>query len=280
MTRDDLRDTPDRFAACLAVLFPIEGGYSNRSKKADPGGATNMGVTWKTYDAWRRSKGLPTQDVRKITREEAAAIYREWYWDAVWADRLPPGIDLCAFDLSVNSGAGTAIKLLQRTLGVPADSHLGPVTLGTLQQLGDVEVKSFIRAYVETRRQFGRSLRNYPDNPGWEPRWDNIERHALVMAGESKQTIPRPPAPLPDPDQQAAATGKAIAEDPKPPVGTAIVLALGGAGGTAKGIAAAFTKIAAGTSPILAFLSEETIVLGLVMLVGGLFTWRWRKAHA
>jgi lysozyme family protein len=43
---------------------------------ADPGGATNKGVTFRVYDAYRARRGLPRQDVRHITSAEVADIYR------------------------------------------------------------------------------------------------------------------------------------------------------------------------------------------------------------
>jgi lysozyme family protein len=58
-----------------------EGGYVDHP--ADPGGATNRGITIGTLSRWRESKGLPPakkEDVRKLTQQEADEIYRAWYW--------------------------------------------------------------------------------------------------------------------------------------------------------------------------------------------------------
>ena len=40
----------DNFDACLAFTLKEEGGYSDNP--ADPGGATNMGITLATYRQW------------------------------------------------------------------------------------------------------------------------------------------------------------------------------------------------------------------------------------
>ena len=68
-------------------------------------------------------------DVRRLTRREAAAIYRRLYCDAVRADEIPPCLDLSVFDLAVNSGPSRAVTMLQAALGVAADGIIGPDTL-------------------------------------------------------------------------------------------------------------------------------------------------------
>ncbi len=100
--------TADRnFKLALGFLFPAEGGYSNH--KADKGGATNMGVTQGTYNAWLRAKGRPQKDVRQISRDEAVAIYRDNYFIASGADKIAdPKMAIALFDTSVLHGVGAA----------------------------------------------------------------------------------------------------------------------------------------------------------------------------
>lgn len=100
------------FQRALAFVLRWEGGYVDHPQ--DPGGATNMGITQATYDRWRRSQGLPTRPVRDISREEAAAIYRVWYWAPLAARyaKQDPALALALFDLSVNSGLGRAREAL------------------------------------------------------------------------------------------------------------------------------------------------------------------------
>ena len=50
----------------LKFVLAREGGYSNN--KDDLGGETNKGITHTTYDSYRRSKGLPTIDVKNISK--------------------------------------------------------------------------------------------------------------------------------------------------------------------------------------------------------------------
>lgn len=94
------------FEKALTFVLRAEGGYSDNP--ADPGGATNRGITQATYNAWRTGRGLPTRPVREITGEEVKAIYRERYWNPIRGDDLPPALALAAFDTAVNMGVAAA----------------------------------------------------------------------------------------------------------------------------------------------------------------------------
>lgn len=52
-----------------------------------------------------------------VTREEANAIYKRDYWDAIGADDLPAGMAHMAFDTAVNMGVGAARRLLAQAGG-------------------------------------------------------------------------------------------------------------------------------------------------------------------
>ena len=72
----------DLFPRVMQFVTRWEGGYVNNP--LDPGGATNMGITIGTLTAWRQAHGMAAatvDDVRNLTRSEADAIYREWYWE-------------------------------------------------------------------------------------------------------------------------------------------------------------------------------------------------------
>jgi len=103
------------FDKALSFVLKWEGGYSNHPE--DPGGATNLGITQSVYNSWRRSKGLPVQDVRNITREEAAQIYKERYWDPLQLDGANPAFQLAAFDAAVNHGVGQAKEFIAASNG-------------------------------------------------------------------------------------------------------------------------------------------------------------------
>jgi lysozyme family protein len=103
------------FDHALTFVLKWEGGYVNHPQ--DPGGATNLGITQRTYDAWRQAQGLAPRDVRQITREEAAQIYRQRYWEPLKLQDANPALQLAAFDAAVNHGVGQALTFLARCEG-------------------------------------------------------------------------------------------------------------------------------------------------------------------
>src|SRR5215813_4897295 len=120
----------DRFGICLAFTLREEGGYVD--DPADPGGATNMGITLATYREWSNDAALGPTQVQNMTRRTASAIYRSLYWNPLRADALPIGVDLSVFDMGVNAGIWSSARVLQRALGFAGeevDGCIGPETL-------------------------------------------------------------------------------------------------------------------------------------------------------
>jgi len=105
-----------RFDECLSIVLKFEGGLSDHP--LDRGGRTNFGVTQSTYDRYRKSLGLPPQDVAKITKDEVREIYYRFYWTPSKADKMPQPLDLLVFDTAVNCGVLTAVRLLRRVLSL------------------------------------------------------------------------------------------------------------------------------------------------------------------
>jgi lysozyme family protein len=120
------------FAKALAYTLRHEGGWSD--DPADPGGATNFGITLKTAQRY----GIRTkEELRAMGLERVAEIYEAGYWlfGGVEDQRVATKL----FDMAVNMGPGTAIRLLQRALfppGGPVDGRWGPGTLSATNGLG------------------------------------------------------------------------------------------------------------------------------------------------
>lgn len=106
-----------KFEDAIARVLGHEGKYSNNP--ADPGGETNWGISKRSY---------PDLDIKGLPREQAVEIYRRDFWNRVHADELFDGVAYQALDFAVNSGIETAVRYLQRALGVADDGHWGPVT--------------------------------------------------------------------------------------------------------------------------------------------------------
>lgn len=168
----------DRFDACLAEVLKHEGGFSDHP--ADPGGATNMGITRKTLARWRQVSpwtDLPKDQVRTLGKAEAGRIYRALYWEPCGADRMPAGLDLTVFDYAVNSGPDRAIRALQAALSVPADGVVGPVTLAAA---GRADPRMAVNALCDQRLGFLKTLATFPTfGRGWTRRVASVRTAAL-----------------------------------------------------------------------------------------------------
>ncbi|MEP1497283.1 glycosyl hydrolase 108 family protein, partial [Pseudophaeobacter sp.] len=80
-----------------------EGGYVNDPD--DPGGATKFGVTIHTMRRLGldldRDGDVDTQDVRKLTREDAVEIFIQHYFVKPQIDLLPAELQASVFDMYV-----------------------------------------------------------------------------------------------------------------------------------------------------------------------------------
>lgn len=186
-------------------LLGIEGGEANRPKKADPGGLTNKGITWKTYNAYRDSKGLERRSVKLIEDHEVLEIYKGQFWDLVRGDDLPSGLDWAVFDFAVNSGPGTAVKHLQRVLGCNVDGIVGYATLHAVEIADTIKT---IEHLCDARLRFMKSLKNWKYNPGWPIRVAEVRASAIKMASAPKITKAVLPSPT-SPNVPASASAKA-----------------------------------------------------------------------
>lgn len=157
------------FRPSLTLVLAHEGGFVNHP--ADPGGATNFGVTQKVYDAFRRYHGLKPQSVRHIASSEVSEIYNKNYWRLVRGDSLPCGLDYAVFDFAVNSGVSRAVRYLQRLVGVEDDGAIGLMTLAAIEAKAKADEEGLIAQYCANRMAFLRSLGTFKTfGKGWTRR--------------------------------------------------------------------------------------------------------------
>jgi lysozyme family protein len=93
-------------------LIDREGGYANH--RADTGGPTCFGIS----EAVARANGYGGE-MRRLPREEAAAIYRRLYWLRPRFDQVAKRSARLAaelFDTGANMGPAVAVTFLQRAL--------------------------------------------------------------------------------------------------------------------------------------------------------------------
>lgn len=171
------------FENCLALTLVHEGGYVNHPK--DPGGATNKGITQRTFNAFRAKEGLAHKNVRIILNIEVEKIYKTQYWDKVKGDDMPHGLDYVTFDASVNSGVGRGPKWTQKALGVTADGKIGAQTLEAARKVQDAGEDAMVRVIKKAaafRMGFLRGLRHWKTfGRGWSRRVSEVEAGAIGM---------------------------------------------------------------------------------------------------
>jgi len=146
------------FDIAIATVIEHEGGFVDHPD--DPGGATNYGISLRFLqseyglDFDLDSDGdLDADDIKKMTMEQAIAIYHEKWWDKYDYGRI--GNQLIAtkvFDLAVNMGAKQAHKLMQRAclacgrVDIKEDGVLGPATVGAINLLPAIALQASLRS--------------------------------------------------------------------------------------------------------------------------------------
>lgn len=149
--------TVDEIAAGIVAR---EGGYVNDPD--DPGGATKYGVTIGTM----RRLGLDLNgdgrignaDVKALTSQQAAAIFKEHYFSRPGIARLPTALHATVFDMYVNAGAN-AVRILQRMVtrmgfAAKADGVIGPRTLAAVNAAAKAAPDHIADAYGIERRNY------------------------------------------------------------------------------------------------------------------------------
>ena len=164
------------FRLALQHVLSSEGGFVNHP--SDPGGMTNLGVTARTWEDWVGH--VPYEkEMRELTPDKVAPLYKRKYWDAIKGDDLPSGVDYCVFDCAVNSGPGRAAKMLQEVVGVKPDGGIGPLTLAAVKAMDPIEL---ISKYADKRLQFWQSLSTFETfGKGWTRRGNEVKDEALKM---------------------------------------------------------------------------------------------------
>jgi lysozyme family protein len=144
------------FEEALAFTLLQEGGLSD--DVSDRGGLTKYGISQASY---------PDLDIRKLTLQDAKAIYRRDYWDSLGLDGFPETLAMAMFDTAVNSGIGRSVKLLQQILNqhgsspqLAVDGDLGSKTLQAYNVWEDSgsDVKDLVFSFLMARIEFLKNI--------------------------------------------------------------------------------------------------------------------------
>ncbi len=91
-----------RFDHIIPFIFKWEGGYDNDPD--DPGGETKYGIDKRSH---------PHEDIKSLTKERAATIYRVHYWDGFHCEHMPAPMGEVYFNCCINCGSGRASQFLR-----------------------------------------------------------------------------------------------------------------------------------------------------------------------
>ena len=148
-------------------LLGHEGGYVKNPR--DPGGETRWGISKRSY---------PNVNIKTLTREGAIAIYKRDFWDRVHADKLYDGVAFQLFDFAVNSGIETAVRYLQRAVGVADDGHWGPMSQKAADKMSESDMIMLLNA---ERLDFMTRLKNWENaSRGWARRIAGNLKHGAA----------------------------------------------------------------------------------------------------
>jgi len=113
------------FEQAIPRLLAKEGGLTN--DKEDRGGQTKYGIT---------KKGYPHLDIAALTKSQASAIYRADYWNKMRLDEVESQAKATLlFEMGVNFGIVTVIKMAQNLIDADADGIVGAKTLTAINNL-------------------------------------------------------------------------------------------------------------------------------------------------
>ena len=146
-----------KFLEIFDRIIGVEAGYVNNPQ--DPGGETKWGISKRSY---------PNIDIATLTRGGAMDIYYRDFWLVIEADKMSKALAFQCMDFAVNSSIQTAIRYLQRAIGVADDGHVGPVTLS---KLSATDTNDVILNFNAERLDYMTKLSNWPNaGKGWARR--------------------------------------------------------------------------------------------------------------
>lgn len=164
----------------IPFILKFEGGFVN--DPADSGGPTNKGVTLNTFrSVYGRTKSV--NDLRYITNEQWRNIFISRYWNKCSADMIKDqSIANMLVDFAWHSGVTTAVKKLQKIVGVTSDGICGVQTIGAINSRYATDTFNLLKA---ARMKYLQSIvKNKPSQArfikGWTKRVNAIEYGKLT----------------------------------------------------------------------------------------------------
>ena len=134
------------FIIALRKVLKNEGVYANDPD--DAGGETYKGISRKNYPTWSgwtsidqikkyHPRGFKTiLEGTKELQDKVKEFYKRNFWDKLYLDDCAnQELANQCFDMAINAGVKAGVKILQKTLGIPADGKLGSVTIAAIKKI-------------------------------------------------------------------------------------------------------------------------------------------------
>jgi lysozyme family protein len=154
------------FADSFARLIGNEGEFDDSPKDRGnwTGGRIGAGQL-KGTKFGVSAAAFPTLDIKALTLDQARQIYRTRYWGPAGCDIVPDALKFPLFDFAVNSGPGTAARMLQRAVGAIEDGSIGPQTL---MSIAAMPIDKVLRRYDALRNLHFTEADSWPTyGRGW-----------------------------------------------------------------------------------------------------------------
>lgn len=181
------------FAKCAAVALKFEGVSSDSAYTEEGGVPSKFGITpemirnlsgdIEAFDKNCDGK-INGKDIKKLTFDDAVAVYKQAYWDGWGLDSLSDDHKaLLALDAALNHGRKVGAKIVQKALislgcdAVVADGVYGPQTEKAMEE---VSTEEFVDAYFASRKRYYEALADAyadqkPNLPKWMSRLDRLK---------------------------------------------------------------------------------------------------------
>jgi len=130
MTFDDIIDE----------VLKSEGGSRITKDPLDAGGTTKYGISQRAY---------PKLNIEELTERDAKVIYLDDYWIPAKTDKVPAQIREIYFDMVVNFGRRSAVRVLQQacngknTYDIKVDGRIGPATIGACKNVEPDRLRAY-----------------------------------------------------------------------------------------------------------------------------------------
>lgn len=143
----------DAFKYALSKTLKWEGGY--QANPNDPGNynqnkelvGTNHGISAPALEE-HLMRPVTVEDMKGLSVDVAAEIYRT-YWQSIRGDEIRDHrVAALIFDMAVNHGVASAVRLIQRVMGLRPDGRMGPMTISWIN---GADAEALIKKAVAAR---------------------------------------------------------------------------------------------------------------------------------